>query len=98
MNNLNPREGQQSLQVRRGTSGMKTRNDRPPTGARTSKSQVHISVCVCTFKRPALVADLLRALLRQATEAKFTYSIVVVDNDFQGSARETVGRFQREHP
>jgi glycosyltransferase involved in cell wall biosynthesis len=55
-------------------------------------------VCVCTFKRPALLADLLCGLLKQATDEKFTYSIVVVDNDRQQSARETVDRFQREHP
>ena len=58
---------------------------------------MHISVCVCTFKRPALLSDLLRALLQQATEGRFTYSIVVVDNDSQGSARKTVERFQREN-
>ena len=61
-------------------------------------SPVHISVCICTFKRPGLLAELLRGVLQQTTGSKFFCSIVVVDNDRQGSARETVERFQREHP
>jgi succinoglycan biosynthesis protein ExoM len=54
----------------------------------------HISVCVCTFKRPLLLADLLRGLLNQATEGRFTYSIVLVDNDRNESARSTVEQFR----
>jgi glycosyltransferase involved in cell wall biosynthesis len=59
---------------------------------------VHISVCVCTFKRPALLADLLRGLLNQTTEGKFTYSIVLVDNDRHESGRPTVDQFLGAHP
>jgi glycosyltransferase involved in cell wall biosynthesis len=53
---------------------------------------------VCTFKRPALLADLLRGLLNQTTDGKFTYSIVLVDNDIQESGRSTVEHFRTAAP
>lgn len=61
-------------------------------------SRPHICVCVCTFKRPALLADLLTGLLSQKTDALFSFSVVVVDNDSRESGRETVERFQCNHP
>lgn len=53
----------------------------------------HISVCVCTFKRPALLKRLLDELLRQETGGLFTYSVVVADNDREQSARRVVMEF-----
>lgn len=53
----------------------------------------HISVCICTFKRPSLLRQLLVKLERQRTDGKFTYSIVVADNDKQESARQAVSEF-----
>jgi succinoglycan biosynthesis protein ExoM len=50
----------------------------------------HISVCVCTYKRPRLLATLLRTLEGQETGGLFDYEIVVVDNDRSGSARQIV--------
>ena len=50
----------------------------------------HISVCICTFKRPELLALLLNELAHQSSEDLFDYSVVVVDNDADGSARTTV--------
>lgn len=50
----------------------------------------HISVCICTFKRPALLAKALLELAKQETDGRFTYSIVVVDNDRLQSAKATV--------
>jgi succinoglycan biosynthesis protein ExoM len=50
----------------------------------------HISVCVCTYKRPRLLEGLLRALDGQENGGLFEYSIVVVDNDRSESARQTV--------
>ena len=50
----------------------------------------HISVCVCTYKRPRLLEGLLRALDGQENGGLFEYSIVVVDNDHSESARQTV--------
>jgi hypothetical protein len=39
----------------------------------------HISICICTFKRPKLLYKLLDLLPRQIIENSFTYSVVVVD-------------------
>jgi succinoglycan biosynthesis protein ExoM len=47
----------------------------------------HISVCICTYRRPELLERLLRVLQRQQTRQAFTYSAVVVDNDPARSAR-----------
>ncbi len=66
--------------------------------AAQSTDSVHISVCVCTFKRPALLADLLQGLLNQTTNGKFTYSIVLVDNDRHESGRPTVENFRSTRP
>lgn len=52
-----------------------------------------VSVCVCTYKRPAPLLRLLHALENQQTDGCFAYSIVVVDNDREGSARAVVERF-----
>ncbi len=56
----------------------------------------HISVCICTFHRQELLARLLAVLQDQITDDLFTYSIVVVDNDFTESARDTVKRMAKE--
>lgn len=49
-----------------------------------------IAVCVCTFKRPALIQRLLSELERQETGGRFTFRIVVVDNDANASASHPV--------
>jgi glycosyltransferase involved in cell wall biosynthesis len=53
----------------------------------------HISVCVCTFKRPDLLKRLLAGLDRQRAEGLFSYSVVVADNDSMQSARKVVAEF-----
>jgi succinoglycan biosynthesis protein ExoM len=53
----------------------------------------HISVCVCTYKRPQLLKRLLDALRDQESGGLFSYSIVVVDNDRSRSAEDVVGEF-----
>ena len=50
----------------------------------------HITVCVCTYKRRSLLVKLINGLQDQKSHGLFTYSIVVVDNDCAGSARQTV--------
>jgi len=53
----------------------------------------HVSVCVCTYRRPPYLERLLEELGRQDTDGLFTYSIVVADNDRDQSARDVVSRF-----
>ncbi len=54
----------------------------------------HISVCICTFKRPHLLSCLLHELELQKTGALFTYSITIADNDASQSAKEVVLQFR----
>jgi len=56
----------------------------------------HISICICTFKRPALLQRLLSSLESQETSGHFGYSIVVVDNDKHESGRSAVEAFARK--
>jgi succinoglycan biosynthesis protein ExoM len=46
-----------------------------------------ISICVCTYRRPSRLQALLGILINQETGGKFTFSIVIVDNDIRESAR-----------
>lgn len=55
----------------------------------------HISVCICTYKRPNLLKRLLNELDQQSTEGLFDYSIVIVDNDKLQSAQDVVQAFQK---
>lgn len=50
----------------------------------------HISVCICTFKRPALLKRLLDRMGELKTEGLFSVSAVVVDNDDRESGRDVV--------
>jgi succinoglycan biosynthesis protein ExoM len=50
----------------------------------------HISVCVCTYKRPHLLDQLLKKLAEQEADDRFTFSAVIVDNDSQRSAEPVV--------
>ena len=56
----------------------------------------HITICVCTYQRPELLRRLLQDLREQETGGLFTYSILVVDNDSQGSAKAVVSEFAAE--
>ena len=53
----------------------------------------HLSVCVCTYKRPRLLARLLEELQNQESNGLFSYSIVVVDNDASQSSQSCVLEF-----
>jgi succinoglycan biosynthesis protein ExoM len=57
----------------------------------------HISVCVCTYKRPEFLKRLLNALGEQETGGLFTYSIVVADNDRLQSGEAVVEDFRKSH-
>jgi len=49
-----------------------------------------ISICICTYNRPNMLLRLLKELKNQRTDGKFTYSVVIVDNDYKQSARKIV--------
>ena len=53
-----------------------------------------ISVCICTFERPELLGRLLNSLAGQVRTPVFCFEVVVVDNDKNGSAEETVRNFK----
>jgi glycosyltransferase involved in cell wall biosynthesis len=61
-----------------------------------NKSFDHITVCICTYKRAELLTNLLTKFENQQCENKFTYSIVIVDNDHNESAKETVLKFKKQ--
>ena len=59
----------------------------------TSTKLEHICVCACTYQRPELLSNLLDGLIAQNTHDRFTYSVVIVDNDPMQSAKEIVSQF-----
>lgn len=53
----------------------------------------HVTVCICTYRRPELLQSLLNDLRDQETGGLFTYSILIVDNDREKSASLVVSEF-----
>ncbi len=58
----------------------------------------HISICICTYKRPRSLERLLTSLERQRTDGEFAISAVVVDNDDRESGREVVAAARARSP
>ncbi len=56
----------------------------------------HITVCVCTYRRIPMLVRLLRNLALQKTDGLFTFSVVIVDNDPEGSSRSEAERLGSE--
>ncbi len=56
----------------------------------------HISICICTYRRNQMLDRLLRKIAIQETGGLFEFSVVVVDNDAAGPAKETVLRLDTE--
>lgn len=63
-----------------------------------TKEHPHISVCICTYKRPEYLKRLLVELSSQDTSDLFTYSIVVADNDHLRSGEFVVTDFAVASP
>ena len=57
----------------------------------------HISVCICTFKRPELLSKTLDNVFSQITDSAFTFEVVVVDNDKLRSALKNRRRSIRKN-
>ena len=60
-----------------------------------SANALHVCICICTHKRPQMLARLLDGLATQQSDGLFTYSIVVADNDQKESGRAVVDEFSR---
>ena len=58
----------------------------------------HICVCICTYKRRSYLERLLCELADQQTDDRFTYSVIVADNDHLQSAEPAVRAFAGQCP
>lgn len=58
-----------------------------------SDERTHVDVCVPTYKRPALLEQLLQSLIHQRLDKDVAIRIVVVDNDLAETAHEVVTRY-----
>jgi len=56
----------------------------------------HITICICTCGRPAMLERLLRDIEKQDTGGDFTFSVAIADNDAGKSARSVVEKCARE--
>lgn len=67
--------------------------DKGADSATRADGTAHVTVCICTYKRPHLLQQLLGALGAQETGGRFSYGLVVADNDDLESARDIVDGF-----
>jgi succinoglycan biosynthesis protein ExoM len=58
----------------------------------------HVTIGICTYRRPELLKSLLDDLREQQTDGLFTYSILIVDNDAARSAEQVVNEFAASQP
>ena len=57
-----------------------------------------ISVCICTYRRQALLRRLLDGIAVQQTDERFECEVVVVDNDEARSSEEVAKQFAQRSP
>jgi len=62
-------------------------------GTIRKENQIVCSVCIATFKRPELLKELIKSLFEQKDIEDIILEIIIVDNDSEKSAKETVERF-----
>lgn len=58
----------------------------------------HISVCICTYRRPLLLRRLLQDLMNQQTDGLFDLSVVIADNDATRSAEPLIAEMRSKFP
>lgn len=63
--------------------------------SRQKSNNDHISICICTYKRPVYLNRLLHSLKQLNTENLFSYSAVIVDNDSEKSGETEVTNFKQ---
>lgn len=56
----------------------------------------NITVCICTYHRNQMLENLIRHLAVQQTKDLFVFTVVIVDNDPFGQARELVSKLALE--
>ena len=62
----------------------------PPSHVPPTTTPARITVCVCTFRRSALLPALIQHLEAQRTDGLFVMDVVIVDNDRTRSAETVV--------
>jgi len=60
--------------------------------------QVRIDICIATYKRPALLKQLLISLFEQQIDDSLSFQIIVVDNDKDGSAKHVIDKLIENAP
>lgn len=63
----------------------------------SGKLKERISVCICTYKRPEMLARALNCVAHQKVDGVFSFEIVVVDNDKNKSAEGIVEEFKKKN-
>lgn len=56
----------------------------------------HITICICTHKRPRQLKNLLEHIFKQETDGLFDISVSIVDNDIELSAKPVIDDFLKE--
>ncbi len=56
-----------------------------------------VSICICTYKRPALLLQLLESLAKQ-TFSLTSFEVIVVDNDKSATARQVIMQTAQLYP
>lgn len=68
------------------------------TSTERQNRKMHISICVCSYKRPEMLRKLLSELRGLETCDGFTFSVVISDNDPAESARPVVDDVLSNYP
>lgn len=68
-----------------------------PTSDDPEPTRPVVDVCICTHRRPRLLARLLDSIAAQETEDAFDCRVHVADNDPAGSAQPVVDEFRGRH-
>src|SRR4051794_8438090 len=63
-----------------------------------SSAQVDFTLLVCTFNRAGDLRELLQTALHQRTEGRFSYEVLVVDNNSTDATRAVVEEFRAATP
>jgi len=63
---------------------------------RECSKKSHITICICTFKRPHLLKNLISKIEDQITDGLTRFNVVIVDNDPEISAENIVKLIKKE--